>query len=135
MFEEEKITENPPIYGKWLILSFCVFFSPAFGGVLLLQNLKDIGQKRVGILVLLVSLLFALLTSLLATTPYKGYGTDFISKLIFGAILVEFVFGRYFQDEELYPKKSASKPLIIGLALILGLVMIATYFGIPLVPQ
>ncbi|OYU97596.1 MAG: hypothetical protein CFE21_04695 [Bacteroidetes bacterium B1(2017)] len=135
MFEEEKITEKSPIYGKWMILSFCVFFSPAFGGVLLFQNLKDIGQKKVGTLVLLVSMLFAVLTSLLAATPYKGYGTDFISKLIFGAILVEFVFGRYFLDEDSYPKKSASKPLIIGFALILGLVMIATYYGIPLVPQ
>ena len=118
MFEEEKEFDKPPIYGKWVVLSFCVFFSPLFGGFLLMQNLRDIGQKKLGTLVLLASFLFTAMLKAVSMSPIKGSGTEFLAGLIFGAILVEFVFRGYFLDEDSYPKKSARKPLLIGMVLI-----------------
>ena len=134
MFEEEKIEAKPAIYSKWAILGFCVLFSPVFGGFLLRQNLIDKSEKTTGNLVLLASFLFLMLTAFLSTTALKGPGTTFAANLLEGALLVEFVFRKYFIDEENYPKKSAYKPLLISLMVVVVMMLLMVATGVPL-PQ
>jgi hypothetical protein len=135
MFEEEVKEEKKPIYAKWTILGFCVLFSPIFGGFLLRQNLIDKGETKVGNLVLLASFLFFMLTAFLSTTIIRGPGTTFAANFLEGALLVEFVFRKYFKDEDNYPKKSPYKPLIVSIIIVVSMLLIMISTGVPLVPQ
>ncbi len=135
MFEEGAKVEKTPIYSKWTVLGFCVLFSPIFGGFLLRQNLVDKGETKIGNLLLLVSLLFASFTAYLGTTDLRGPGTTFMANFLEGALLVEFVFRKYFLDEDSYPKKSLRKPLIVSLMVVSIMMLLIILTGVPLIPQ
>ncbi|MCF8254297.1 MAG: hypothetical protein K9H61_02145 [Bacteroidia bacterium] len=122
---------KPPIYSKAAIIGFCVFFSPIFGGFMLRQNLKDIGKIKEGNLALGVSLLMTIITGLISTTSLRGPGTTFVANFIQAAILSEFIFRNYFQNEETFPKKSIRKPLLNSLFVLLVLITITMLIGVP----
>lgn len=132
---EEIIEEKKPIYGKWAILSFCVFFSPIFGGFMLRQNLKEKGEVKMGWAILFLSFGLACITAALATTPFRGPGTTFVANLLEGAFLVEFVFKKHFPNEEAYPKKSVTKPLAISFFVVTLALLLVAASGVPLPTQ
>jgi hypothetical protein len=134
-FEEELNEKKQPIYSKWAILSFCVFFSPIFGGFLLRQNLKDKGLNKVGNIILLASFGLASVTAVLSTTFLRGPGTTFLANFLEGALLVEYVFRSYFPDEETYEKKGIAKPLAISLLVVTLMLLLMFSSGVPLEPQ
>jgi glycerol uptake facilitator-like aquaporin len=135
MEQKESKPEFLPIYSRWVVLGFCVFFSPVFGGFLLRQNLRDKGQKALGSLVLLVSFAMAMVTALVSSTQWRGPGTTFALNLLQGAILVEYVFRTHFVEDEFYPKKSMRKPLMVSFLVILLILSLMQLTGVPLTPQ
>ncbi|MDZ4668647.1 MAG: hypothetical protein SGJ00_12305 [bacterium] len=135
MEQEERKPALFAIYSRWVVLGFCVFFSPVFGGFLLRQNLYDKGLKAAGNLALLVSFAMALVTALVSSTEWRGPGTTFALNFIQGALLVEFVFRKYFTNEDDYPKKTMRKPLIVSFLVILVILSLMQLTGVPLTPQ
>ncbi len=132
---EDIIEEKKPIYGKWAILSFCVFFSPVFGGFLLRQNLKEKGESKMAWAILFLSFGFACITAALATTPLRGPGITFVANLLEGAFLVEYVFKKHFPNEEEYPKKGVAKPLAISFFVVTLVLLLVAASGVPLPTQ
>jgi hypothetical protein len=122
-------TTKPPIYSKWAILGFCMFFSPIFGGVLLRQNLVDIGKKGEAIFVLPISVIMAIFAAIIASMPFGGFGVTAVVNFIQGALLVEVYFRKHFQDEEEYPKKRISKPFAISMLIVLVLTILLILTG------
>ncbi len=122
-------TTKPPIYSKWAILGFCMFFSPIFGGVLLRQNLVDIGKKGEAIFVLPISVIMAIFAAIIASMPFGGFGVTAVVNFIQGALLVEVYFRKHFQDEEEYPKKRISKPFAISMLIVLVLTILFILTG------
>ena len=129
-FEPEK--QKIAIYSKWAILGFSVFFSPVVGSVLLMLNLRSIGNKRAGYMVLVFGIVYIFVAGFvllkLAGIPFTNADPQklradphiiYYSKaldIVGAAILTEFFFRRYFPDND-YERKSIWVPLLIMLLL------------------
>lgn len=132
--EQEKIA----IYSKWAILGFSVFFSPFVGSILLMLNLRRIGLKTQGYLVLVLAFVYAVAAAIVTIkltgidishlTPEKLAANKqvlYYSKafdLLGGAILAEYFFKRYFKGDN-YVTRSAFPAFLIVMAIffLLGL--------------
>ncbi len=132
--EEEDIQPEKPIaiYSKWAILGFSIFFSPVVGSVLLMLNLRTIGNKRAGYLVLLFGVAYMVIAAIVLLKvidiPLIGITAEKLManpKIIYyskamdilgAAILAEYFFKRYFQNGT-YESKSIWIPLLLLLLL------------------
>ncbi|MGZ3765965.1 MAG: hypothetical protein ACXVB0_22490 [Mucilaginibacter sp.] len=124
------------IYSKWVILGFSIFFSPLIGGILLMLNLRSVGYKREGTWVLLFAVIYQFVAgiiissffkdltvhpndrSILTNTKFLAYSS--IANVIGGAILVEYFFKKYIQDDN-YQYKTIWRPLIVLFVITLAL--------------
>ena len=113
---------KPAIYSKRVIYVFSVLFSSIFGGVLLMQNLKDIGKRKEANIVLLVSVLLAVATIVIANV-IKGRAVALVCNIGSAALLTEYFYKKYFPDDTDYDKKKIWKPLIIGIAISLFFIL------------
>jgi hypothetical protein len=114
---------RPEIYSKRAIYTFSFLFSTVFGGILLMQNLRDIDKKKEANVVLIVSLLITALTILLVTVfEVQNSSVTLLCNIGGAALLSEYFFKKYFPREEDYPKKKIWKPLVIGLAITIPLI-------------
>jgi hypothetical protein len=122
--ESEKIA----IYSKWAILGFSVFFSPVAGGILLMMNLRRIGKKAEGFLVLICGIVYNILVEIVLlkvlgmdikkTAPQALLGNhqliyySLALYLLGGGVLAEIIFRRYFHADN-YESRSIAVPLLI----------------------
>ncbi|WP_243347310.1 hypothetical protein [Parabacteroides sp. FAFU027] len=118
-FAPEETTENKiSIYSKRAIWGFSIFMTPIFAGVLLMQNLKDVGKKKQAYLALLISLAFTLFTIVVVNSiEAKSNSISYLCNMIGGVVLSEVVFKKHFPNAEEYEYKKIWKPLIIAIAL------------------
>lgn len=120
---------NPPIYSKKAVWVFAVLFSTLFGGVLLMQNLLDIGKKRVAYIVLAISVAYTIFcVVILNSIETRSSTLSYVFGFIGGGFLSEYYFRKYFKDEAQYPKKKLWKPAIIGIILI-AIILLCVIFG------
>ena len=116
---------KPEIYSKRVIYIFSFLFSSVFGGILLMQNLKDINKRKEANIVLLVSVLITLATIFITTwLDTKNSSVTLACNIAGAALLSEYFFKKYFPDEADYPKKKIWKPLVIGIILIVIFVVL-----------
>ena len=128
-FEIEQ-NEIPKFYSKKAILGFSIFFSSIFGGILLMQNLKDIGMKKEAKTVLNTSIILTLLPFLLAWLMEKEVSTyTLLANIIGGVVLSEFYFGLYIPKEQIFERKKIWKPLLISLLITIPLLASVIYFA------
>jgi hypothetical protein len=128
-FEREQ-NEIPKFYSKKAILGFSIFFSSIFGGILLIQNLKEIGMKKEAKTVLNTSIFLTVLPFLVAWLMEKDVSTyTFLVNLIGGLVLSEFYFGLYIPKEQIFENKKIWKPLLISLIITIPLLASAIYFA------
>lgn len=117
---------KPFIYSKRAIWGFSFFFTPIFGGILLMQNLKDIDKKKEANLVLVLSILMTVLTIIIITIfKINGRSISFLCNMGGAAILTEYFYKKYFPDEADYEKKKIWKPLIIGVVICVAFILLA----------
>jgi membrane protease YdiL (CAAX protease family) len=140
--EMQETDENQPeeqgvaIYSKLAVLLFAIFFSPLVGGILLMLNLRSIGYKIQGTVVLAFAIAYQLISSVVLSYFSKSMGIApndpamlqnpkiiiglFIMNIIGGGILAEYFFKKYFPEDD-YEHKSIWKALLITI-----------FIGIPL---
>ncbi|HTH81834.1 MAG TPA: hypothetical protein VL490_02790 [Mucilaginibacter sp.] len=123
------------IYSKWAILGFSIFFSPLFGGILLMINLRSVGFKKQATGILLFSIAYVFISALVVfsvsgipqnatalaivqNTQYVIY--SLIAQIIGGGILAEYFYKKYFPAEQ-YRYKSVWRPLAIILIITLAI--------------
>ena len=120
--------ENPKIYSKKAIWGFSIFFTSIFGGVLLMQNLKDIGKKREANIILGLSIIFTAISIFIVNIPDKPQTPlTYLCNMAGGAILTEYFFKKYFPNDNIYEKKKIWKPLIISIIITLPFVLALIY--------
>ena len=135
--ENDDYTEDPQqeenydieIYSKRAIWGFSIFFSTIFGGILLMINLRSAGYKKEANLVLLFSLLYTFIGSLIMS--YFGLQTSAFAIIFNGigaAILTEYFFNKYFPENDYYPK-SIMKPLTISMLICVVVVLFVYYYA------
>jgi len=123
-FEFTGTDEIVKIYSKKAVWGFSIFFTTIFGGVLLMQNLRDLNKKKEGYQVLVFSILYSALGIYLASlTETANTSMNFVVNVVGGIILTGFFFKRYVPDESNLPKKKIWKALIISLLIILPFVV------------
>jgi len=126
--EDLHMEENPKIYSRKAIWGFSIFFSPIFGGVLLMENLKNIDKKKAANVVLILSIAYTILTFIVVNIPEKSISALTIGfNFVGGYALSEHFFKIYIPQGENYPKKKIWKPLIISVIITLPSVLALLY--------
>ncbi len=116
---------KPKIYSKQAIWGFSVFFTPLFGGILLMQNLKEIEKRKEANLVLILSLLMTIATiTIVAIFNIQSRFTSFFLNFAGAAVLTEYFYKKYFPNEAEYERKKIWKPLIIGAVIIVLFILL-----------
>jgi hypothetical protein len=124
------IAEGPPLYTARAIRLFSVVFTVIFGGVLLYQNLKDLGQKSAANRVLLFSVAYTVLAIALVSRLPQSTTLTLGVNLIGGYILSWYFIPKYIPEVDRYPAKKVWKPLIISILIILPF-LAATLYSLP----
>ena len=120
---------NPKIYSKRAIWGFSFFFTSIFGGVLLMQNLRDIDRKKEANIVLLFSIVYTALTIYIVNIPENPTSSlSYLCNIIGGLILSEYFYKKYFPNDEPYEKKKIWKPLIISILISIPFIL-ALFYG------
>jgi len=116
------------IYSKRAIWGFSVFFTSIFGGVLLFQNLRDIGKKKEANLVLLFSIIFSVAIIYIVNIPEKPKSSlTLLCNMLGALILTEYFFQKYFPNQAEYEKKKIWKPFLISMAITIPIVLVMIY--------
>lgn len=119
---------NFKIYSKGAIYGFSIFFTTIFGGVLLMQNLKDLGKKKEANLVLGISALYTTISIIVINLlPSTVSNPALFFNLIGGGFLTYFFLPKYIPNFESFAKKAIWKPLIISLLISIPLVLAMIY--------
>ena len=122
-------TEIHKLYSKKAIWGFSIFFSSLVGGILLMQNLIEIGKKKEAKTVLIASIVITILPFMLAKLMEKEISTyTLLTNIIGGLIISEFYFSLYIPKEEVFENKKIWKPLLISLLIIVPLIVITIYY-------
>ncbi|MDQ6904328.1 MAG: hypothetical protein M3139_15125 [Bacteroidota bacterium] len=117
---------KPNIYSKRAIYLFAFLFSALVGGLLLMQNLKDIGKKKEAKIILLISIVLTAATVVI-TVLFPGRFTSLVCNIGGGAILSEYFYKKYFPDDTDYEKKKIWKPLLIALSICIMLIFVMVW--------
>ncbi|MEP6466986.1 MAG: hypothetical protein ABJB05_11810 [Parafilimonas sp.] len=124
LLDEAILERTPKIYSKMAIRGFSIFFSSIFGGVLLMQNLRDIGKKKEANIILLLSVLFTAASIFVVNIPAKpNTSLTYLCNIIGGFILSEYFYKKYFPNDSIYEKKKIWKPLIISILITIPLIV------------
>jgi len=135
--QEEHDDNYVEIYSKRAIFWFSVF-SPLFGGILLMLNLKAAGYKKAIYTILVFLILFALASNVLVNQFTLHYKVDFkvfnqnlvilfvISSVLnvgCALILSQYFFRKYFPDNDYYPK-NIQTPLLIFISVMIFFMLV-----------
>jgi len=119
---------KPKIYSHKAIWGFSILFSSIFGGVLLMQNLRDIGKKKEANIVLSASVVYTIITFIVVNIPEKSISSLTMAfNFVGGYVLSEYFFKNYIHEAELYPRKKIWKPLIISIIITLPIIITLVY--------
>lgn len=117
---------NPKIYSNKAIYLFSFLFSPIFGGVLLMQNLRDVGKKEAGFSVLGLSVLFTIAAIVIVNNQMASQMV-IICNVAGGFILSNPMYKKHFPNDEDYKKKDVWKPLIISILITVPFILALIY--------
>lgn len=116
--------ERHKIYSKKAVMGFSLFFTSIFGGVLLMQNLREAGKKKEARTVLLLSTFYTVLCIYIVNIPEEpNTSLTYVCNIVGGIILTEVFYKKHFADEKSYEKKRIWKPLIISLLITIPFVL------------
>ena len=132
MTEENNYNEiennSPKIYSKRAIMAFSVFFTTIFGGVLLMQNFKDIGDKKQANIVLLFSILYTILSiTIIGLINAKGSLPTLLLNIVGGVILSEYFYPKSSNANQNVNYKKIWKPLIISIIITIPFILAVIY--------
>lgn len=126
---DEQQPEQPDIaiYSKWAILGFSVLVSPLVGAILLMINLRSVGFRKQATGVLLFTIAYLFLASIIIGSVLKPPPNitltelarnkqfiiyNLVAQIIGGGILAEYFYKKYFPADH-YKFKSVWRPLAI----------------------
>jgi hypothetical protein len=114
---------KPAIYSPRVILTFSVLFSGLAGGILAYYSLIAAGQPTGAQRALKLSIMYVVLLvglSILLPLRSAGKGLSLAFGYGWGYFLNEYYLKKYVPNESSYPRKSWVKPLLIWLAVLMG---------------
>ncbi len=125
---ENEIDEAVSLYSRSAIFGFSIFFSTIFGSILLMINLRRLGEKRKGFEILLLGIAYAILSSVLVDLAGANLILSLVLNVLGGYLMSTYFWSKYIGLEFSHEKQSIIIPLILGIAMSL----IATQYLISL---
>jgi len=122
--EEESVS----LYSRSAVFGFSLFFSTIFGSILLMINLRRLGEKRKGYEILLLGIAYAILSSVLVDLAGANLVLSLVLNVLGGYLMSTYFWAKYIGLEFSHEKQSILIPLILGIAMSL----IATQYLISL---
>jgi len=122
--EEEVVS----LYSRSAVFGFSIFFSTIFGSILLMINLRRLGEKRKGFEILLLGIAYAILSSVLVDLAGANLVLSLVLNVLGGYLMSTYFWAKYIGLEFSHEKQSILIPLILGIAMSL----IATQYLISL---
>ena len=123
--EEEALVS---LYSRSAVFGFSIFFSTIFGSILLMINLRRLGEKRKGFEILLLGIAYAILSSVLVDLAGANLVLSLVLNVLGGYLMSTYFWAKYIGLEFSHEKQSILIPLILGIAMSL----IATQYLISL---
>lgn len=123
--EEEAVVS---LYSRSAVFGFSIFFSTIFGSILLMINLRRLGEKRKGFEILLLGIAYAILSSVLVDLAGSNLVLSLVLNVLGGYLMSTYFWAKYIGLEFSHEKQSILIPLILGIAMSL----IATQYLISL---
>ncbi len=123
--EEEAVVS---LYSRSAVFGFSIFFSTIFGSILLMINLRRLGEKRKGFEILLLGIAYAILSSVLVDLAGANLVLSLVLNVLGGYLMSTYFWAKYIGLEFSHEKQSILIPLILGIAMSL----IATQYLISL---
>jgi hypothetical protein len=116
------------LYSRSAVFGFSIFFSTIFGSILLMINLRRLGEKRKGFEILLLGIAYAVLSSVLVDLAGANLVLSLVLNVLGGYLMSTYFWAKYIGLEFSHKKQSILIPLILGIAMSL----IATQYLISL---
>ena len=123
--EEEALVS---LYSRSAVFGFSIFFSTIFGSILLMINLRRLGEKRKGFEILLLGIAYAIISSVLVDMAGANLVLSLVLNVLGGYLMSTYFWAKYIGLEFSHEKQSILIPLILGIAMSL----IATQYLISL---
>jgi hypothetical protein len=120
---------GPPLYSARAVRGFSMLFSAIVGGVLMAQNLKDVGQPKAARTALWASIAYTIAAIwLLAFVPATSSSSIFPVVLGYiGSLGLEMYAKKFIPNRSDFPAKSIVKPLLICLAIVVPTLLLIFY--------
>jgi len=132
--EEEKKKSNitddpnaPELHSKKVIMFFSAIFSPIFGAVLLMYNMKQTDNSKGRIQVLIFGILYTVATIVIINQLDIKTNLAFIFNFAGAGILTEYFWSKFIGKEFKHRKRSWIKPAIISVLITIPLLLAAIY--------
>ncbi|WP_405606497.1 hypothetical protein [Polaribacter sp. Asnod1-A03] len=116
--------ELPLLYSKSAIQGFTIFFSPFFGAMLLMSNLKIQNKQKARNQVLIFVILYTILTYLVLSAFPTMMFLSLAFNVLGSLVLIEYFWNKNLGKNLNYTKKGITKPLLISFLVVLILVFI-----------
>ena len=122
-------TPTPPLYSSRAIRGFSTIFSAIAGGLLLAQNLRDVGRPEAARNALLGSIGYtALMVWLTSYLPARMGGSSIGLVIgLAGGLGLNAYFEKILPNKDDFPAKSIRKPLLICLLIFVPIVAFVIY--------
>jgi hypothetical protein len=129
--EPEQLTNNesaPRFYSKQAIFGFSIFFSPIFGGFLLMQNLGQLGDRKGKMQILLFCLLYtAAVVFAVNLMARPNSNVTFLLNCLGAGWLLYFWWPKFISPEIQYRRKTIWKALVVSVLIMVPFVLAFLY--------
>lgn len=120
---ENKETVLPELYSKRVIATFSILFSTIFASVILMSNLRETGNRKGVLQVLVFGFSYTLITLLLPQFIQMTTSLTIVANVLGAGILNEYFWNKFLGKEIEFQKKSWKKPAIISLLVCLPFIL------------
>jgi len=131
--QEEKnscVTDDPnapELYSKRVIVIFTAMFATIFGTVLMMHNLKEVGNIKARTQVLVFGILYTITSILIINALNTQTNVAILLNFCGAAILTEFFWDKHLGKRIKYRKRSWVKPAIISVLITIPFVLALIY--------
>lgn len=126
-FLDETIELRPQLYSKLMVLLFSVFLTPIGGAMLMFVNLITLKKWQHGVGVLLLSVMYVWISSLIAIQFGVKNGVTFLGNFIGAYLLIHPVWNKTITVKKEYRYKNPFVPIAVAVILmIISLLYVVT---------
>ncbi|WP_010134467.1 hypothetical protein [Ochrovirga pacifica] len=125
VFEE---LDAPTLYSVSAIVGFSFFFSSIHGSFLMASNFRKLHQPKMAKRVLLFGFLYVLICIVVDNLLNLSVWFDLIWNVLGSMVLISYFWNKHIGKEQMYEAKAVWSPLLISVAILVGISLLNYYY-------